>query len=340
VFRGATPELEVSNLFPIYDENRPSTRPIVNYALIIINVFIFFFFSAGGILALQMGIIYLGVIPIHILRGERLWTLLTSMFMHADFMHLFGNMIYLWVFGDNVEDDLGHLKYLLFYLFGGFVASFTHIASVIAALPTVGPVGLITPSVGASGAISAVLGAYLLLYPRARIRTVVFYFFIQIISVPAYYYLGFWFLYQLLMGLISLTGFTSGIAFWAHIGGFVAGLATVKLLGVKAKPKRRVTVVVRRRVRPPYYYEPWVRTPFADVIVEPERVRVVAELPGVDLEKINVVATSWDVVISADRGDIRFYRRILLPVPVIPQVNGLTYRNGVLSFYLKRIPYY
>lgn len=330
----------MSDLFPLYDENRPSTKPYVNYALIIVNVIIFFFFMGGGLVALRFGIVSLGVIPLYVLQGKRLWTLITSMFMHADFMHLFGNMIYLWVFGDNVEDDLGHIKYLTFYFVGGLIAAFTHIASVIISLPTLGPIGLITPSVGASGAISAVLGAYLLLYPRARIRTVVFYFFIQIISIPAYYYLGFWFLYQLLMGIISLSGLTSGIAFWAHIGGFMAGLLIVKALGVKAKPKKKVTVVVRKPVRPSYYYEPWVRAPFADVIVDPDKVRVVAELPGVESAKINVVATSWDVVISADRGDVKFYRRILLPVPVVPRVEELTYKNGVLSFALRRIPEY
>ena len=325
----------MSALFPIYDENRPATKPYVNYILISVNILVFFIFFGGGLETLRAGIISLGVRPVYILHGERLWTLFTSMFMHADLMHLLGNMLYLWIFGDNVEDDLGHIKYILFYFSGGLIASFTHIASVLIALPTVGPSGLILPSVGASGAISAVLGAYLILYPRARIRTVIFYFFIQIISVPAYYYLGFWFLYQLLMGVISLTGFSSGVAFWAHIGGFVAGVSMIKALGVKAKPKRKVSIIVRRPVKPPYY-EPWVRVPFMDVIVEPDRVRIIAELPGVDPENISVNATSWSVAIAADRGDMRFYRHIPLPVPVIPKVEELTYRNGVLSFVLYR----
>jgi len=282
-----------------------------------------------------MWISRLGVTPILILEGKNLWTLLTSMFMHADIMHLLGNMIYLWVFGDNVEDTLGHLKYLLFYLFGGFVASFTHIASVIVTLPTVGRVGLMIPSVGASGAISAVLGAYMLLYPRARIRTVVIYYFIQIISVPAYYYLGFWFLYQLLMGMISLTGLYSGVAFWAHIGGFAAGYLTIGASGIRAKPKKPTP----RMVKPirPIIVSPYVKTPLVDVILEGDRIRILAELPGVSLEDIRIAVTSWDVTISAERGDIRFYRHIILPAPAVPQIEDLTYHNGVLSFTLRRL---
>ena len=174
---------------------------------------------------LENGIWEFGTIPRDVMQGENLWTLITSMFMHADVMHLVGNMIYLWVFGDNIEDALGHTKYIVFYILGGLAASFAHIASLFAALPSFAyGVGFGIPSVGASGAISAVLGAYMLLYPRARIRTLVFYFLIQIITVPALYYLGFWFLYQLMMGFFSLTLLSSGVAFWAHIGGFIVGL--------------------------------------------------------------------------------------------------------------------
>ena len=326
-------------LFPLYDENRSMTKPYVNYALIAVNIAVFFFFMVQGVFAVKYGIVTLGVIPYFILKGKRLWTLFTSMFMHADIIHLFGNMLYLWVFGDNIEDDLGHVKYLLFYIFGGLIASFTHIASVLATLPTVGYIGLGIPSVGASGAISAVLGAYLFLYPRARIRTLVVYIFIQIVSIPAYYYLGFWFLYQLLMGLISLTGLRSGIAFWAHIGGFVTGYLTLRALGVKARPKRRIPVAVRRLVRPVRvpYVEPVVRAPFVDVLVEDDRVLVLAHLPGVDERDIMVYISSWDVTISAERGNVRFYRRVLLPVLVIPRIEDFSYKNGVLTIVLRRM---
>jgi len=325
-------------LFPLYDENRPSTRPYVNYALIIINVGVFLYFFIQG--TLDDAISTFGAIPgdIIALRIERLWTLLTSMFMHADITHILGNMVYLWVFGDNIEDAIGHFRYLIFYLFGGLAASFTHIASVIFTLPSLGPywgyISLETPAVGASGAISAVLGAYLLLYPRARIRTIVFYIFIQIVRVPAYYYLGFWFLYQLMMGMVSLTGISSGVAFWAHIGGFAAGFLAVKPFG--AKPKRRGETVPTEKPVTPLYVSPYVRTPFVDVLVEEEKVRIIAELPGVEERDINLAISNWDLVISAEHGNIRYYRRVELPTMVIPKAEEPIYNNGVLTFTLQR----
>ena len=306
----------------------------MTYGLLLVNVLVFFLFFLQGIEALDFGIVFLGAIPSDILVGERLWTLLTSMFMHADIMHLLGNMVYLWVFGDNIEDALGHAKYVAFYLLGGFAAGLTHIASLLVALPAIGVVGLKFPAVGASGAISAVLGAYLFLYPKARIRTLVFYIFIHIINVPAYYYLGFWFLYQLMMGVFSLTGFSSGVAFWAHIGGFVAGLVTVMIFGIKPRPMRRA--VARRRPVKPLYVRPWVRMPFVDVMLEGDRVRVLAEIPGVAERDIEVEVSNLEVVISTEHAERRYYRRIALPVLVFPKVEGLSYRNGVLSFTLKR----
>lgn len=231
-------------MFPIGDENRPALRPYVNYILLLVNVVVFFLFFAGGNTTLITGILNLGAIPSYILRGDRLWTLLTSMFMHADPIHLLGNMLYLWVFGDNIEDALGHGKYLLFYIFGGFAASFTHIASVL--LTPNNSFALDIPSVGASGSISAILGAYLLLYPNARIRTLVIRIFVSIVRVPAIFYLGFWFFYQFLMGVISLTGLSSGIAFWAHIGGFLFGALIVKALEVRPRRKRMRIIRMRR----------------------------------------------------------------------------------------------
>jgi len=324
-------------LFPLHDENRASTRSYVNYVLIVINVAVFFYFYMQGGRVLERAIVSLGTIPSHILAGERLWTLLTSMFMHADLMHILGNMVYLWVFGDNIEDALGHFKYFVFYLLGGSAASFAHIASIVYTLPSLDPysrlVDFNTPAVGASGAISAVLGAYLLLYPRARIRTLVFYIFIQIVSVPAYYYLGFWFLYQLVMGVVSLTGLSSGVAFWAHIGGFVAGFLTIKAFGAKVKAKRSLP---KEKPVTPLYVSPEVKTPFVDVLVEWDTVRVVAELLGVEERDINLSISNWDVVISAERGDLRYYRRIILPTMVIPEVRYVSYKNGVLTFTLHR----
>ncbi len=328
-------------MFPIQDEIKPAIKPYVNYGLLLINIVVFFFLLVTG--SLTEGLFMdVGAIPTYIVRGERLWTLLTSMFIHADIMHLFGNMIYLWVFGDNIEDAFGHAKYLVFYLLGGLAASFVHIASVFASLPLLTNVPWYLkptemPSVGASGAISAVLGAYILLYPKARIRTLVFYFLIQIITVPALYYLGFWFFYQLLMGFFSFTGLSSGVAFWAHIGGFVAGLVAVKAFGVKARP-RRGAVVGREPVKP-LYVSPKFRTPLVDVMVGGDRVRVVAELPGVKEEDIEVRVSGWELVITAKHGEIEYYKRVLLPFTVSPQVHDLDFRNGVLSFTLYRSMY-
>lgn len=327
-------------MIPIYDENRPSKRPYINYMLIIINVIVFFFFFTQGFRTFKATIMEYGAIPALILSGRRLETLFTSMFIHADILHLLGNMLYLWIFGDNIEDVLGHVKYLIFYLVGGLFADLAHIASTLLSFYT-SPVyyviaDLWTPAVGASGAISAVLGAYMLLYPNARIRTVVFYIFITIISVPAYYYLGFWFIYQLLMGVISLSGITSGVAFWAHIGGFVFGLMIVKAFNIK--PKRKVITKEEKAYRPVRpIVAPWVRAPLVDVHVEPERVIVMAYMPGVEESDIRLSVSEWEVIIAAERGDIRFYKHLVLPVPVIPRVVDLTYRNGVLSFVLYRL---
>jgi len=319
-------------MIPLYDENRPLKKPIVNYTLILINLIVFFLFFLTG--TLRKGIMLYGAVPIYILNGKNLWTIFTSMFMHADIMHIAGNMLYLWICGDNIEDALGHGKYLIFYLAGGVFSTFTHIASTLfSAFFTPIPYVLLDlriPSVGASGAISAVLGAYLLLYPGARIRTLVFYFyFFTVVSIPAFYYLGFWFLYQFLMGLFSLTGLPSTVAFWAHIGGFVFGMIIIKAFSIT--PRRRPSAPRRKPL-----VAPWTRAPLVDILVEDDLIRVFAFMPGVDEGDINIEAHEWEVVISAQREDMRYYGRIALPVPVIPRVKDVSYVNGTLSFILYR----
>jgi len=319
-------------MIPLYDENRPLKKPFVNYALISINIAVFFFFLLTG--NLLKGINLYGTVPAAILKGTRLWTLLTGMFMHADIMHLAGNMLYLWIFGDNIEDVLGHWKYLLFYLMGGVFSTFAHIFSTLfSAFFTPIPyviLDLRIPSVGASGAISSVLGAYLLLFPGARIKTLVFFFyFFTIISVPAFYYLGFWFLYQLMMGLFSLTGLPSTVAFWAHIGGFVFGMLIVRSFSIT--PRRRPVAPRRKPL-----VAPWTRAPLVDILVEAEFVRVYAFMPGVEVEDIVIKVREWEVTISAQRGTIRYFGRVALPVPVVPEVKEVFYVNGTLSFMLYR----
>ncbi len=193
----------------------------------------------------QKIILKYGMIPIYILFGEKLYTLLTNMFLHGDFMHLAGNMLYLFIFGDNVEDAFGHFKYLIFYIVSGLGAAIIHILSIFLMPPEMQKLALRVPAIGASGAISGVLGAYMILYPHARIKTLVMYWYITIVSIPAYYYIGFWFIYQLFMGVISLQ-LPLGVAFWAHIGGFMCGVILVKLLGVRPrKPRPRYYI---------YYY--------------------------------------------------------------------------------------
>jgi HSP20 family molecular chaperone IbpA len=254
------------------------------------------------------------------------------MFMHANIMHLLGNMVYLWVFGDNIEDLLGHTRYLIFYLLGGLAATFTHIGSVFVTLPSLGRAGFNIPSVGASGAISAVLGAYLVLFPKAKIRTLTFYIFITVITIPAYYYLGFWFIYQLMMGFFSLAGLPSGVAFWAHIGGFIAGSLTIKALRVS--PGFGRTDVLDRKPVKPLAVSPRVRRPFVDLMVEGNKIKILAELSGVRSEDIRIRVSETEVVILAEYGEVSYYRRIQLPVAVGSRVRDFSYRNGVLSFSL------
>jgi len=184
------------------------------------------------------------MIPEEIVNGQRLYTLFTSMFMHdpsslyGGAIHLFGNMLFLYIFGDNVEDVFGHVGYLVFYIVSGLIAAFTHIVSLFFA-PFIGSLVGIPNSlnltigvVGASGAISGVLGAYIVLYPKARIIALVFYL---IIPVPAIIFLGVWFVLQFFYGFFDISG---GVAYWAHIGGFVVGMVLALVFGLKMKKAR------------------------------------------------------------------------------------------------------
>jgi membrane associated rhomboid family serine protease len=149
------------------------------------------------------------------------------MFLHGGFLHFLGNMLYLWIFGDNVEDRLGHLRYVLFYLLCGWIAAYAHIWAEPAS---------VLPAIGASGAIAGVLGAYLLLYPRARVVALLpLGLFAPLVQIPAVFFLGFWFLQQFLLGTLSGPSASGGVAVWAHIGGFVAGFALVNLFQSSAR---------------------------------------------------------------------------------------------------------
>jgi membrane associated rhomboid family serine protease len=216
-------------MIPLRDKNPTRLRPYVNIAIILANVAVFAYeVSQGG--NLDLTIRRFAVIPADIsdvLRGHQFSLtpfegLFTSMFLHAGWLHLGGNMLYLWVFGDNIEDKLGHVRYFIFYLTCGLVSSAAYIY--------VDP-NSIVPAIGASGAISGVLGAYVLLFPKARVLTLIpIFIFIQVVELPAILVLGLWFVLQFFSGLASLgyqTAEAGGIAWWAHIGGFVAGLVLV-----------------------------------------------------------------------------------------------------------------
>ena len=214
-------------MIPLKD-NIPSSRtPLITIGLIVINVLVYLNQLTLPPRAAVRFVYLYGLIPVEIAGGELLvphpvplyGTILTSMFVHGGLFHLAGNMLYLWIFGDNVEDRLGRVRYLLFYLLSGVGAAATQILS--------DPHSQI-PMVGASGAISGVLGAYLLLYPHARVVTLVFFgWFIRLIEIPALFVLGFWILVQLASGLLTWGAQVGGVAWFAHVGGFVAGLVMV-----------------------------------------------------------------------------------------------------------------
>ncbi|GAB5448396.1 rhomboid family intramembrane serine protease [Gymnodinialimonas sp.] len=205
-------------MFPIRDHNPSERTPFVTWALIVINVVVFllYFPSMGGSEA-QLMAFYTewGLVPQMALRDGAFDTVFTSMFLHGGWMHLIGNMVFLWIFGDNLEDQMGHLGFALFYLASGAAAAGGQILS--------DPASTI-PMVGASGAIAGVMGGYLLMFPRARIDVlVILVVFIKIFTIPAWLMLGLWFALQLVSGLsMDLVG--GGVAYWAHAGGFIAGV--------------------------------------------------------------------------------------------------------------------
>jgi membrane associated rhomboid family serine protease len=221
-------------MLPLSDHNPRRTVPVVTVLLIAVNVLMFFWeISLGPRLERQL--IAISFIP------KRFWlpgyllpniaTMFVSMFLHGGFLHIASNMLYLWIFGDNIEDRLGHFRYLLFYLLCGVVAALAHaFANPNSAMP----------AIGASGAIAGVLGGYLILYPHARVTTLIpIFFFITIREIPAILVLGLWFVLQLFSGVGSLgvpaAQDVGGVAYFAHIGGFVAGMILIFVFGGKRR---------------------------------------------------------------------------------------------------------
>ena len=221
-------------MIPISDDNSGREKwPFVTVLLIVANVLVFLYEVSLSDVELDRFIREWGVIPSDISNGRDLHTLLSSMFLHGGWLHIGGNMLFLWIFGDNVEDYVGHLRFLLFYLLCGLAASVAHLAFNLNST---------IPTLGASGAIAGVLGAYLLLFPGARILTLVPVFFVWLMELPAYVILIYWFALQLLQGTATLAESApgGGVAWWAHVGGFVAGLILVKIV---ASRRRRYYVI-------------------------------------------------------------------------------------------------
>ncbi len=216
-------------MIPIRDTIRSRKIPVVTWMLIILNILVFLLQNSLTGEARYVFIYSWAVIPA--LGLSQIWRWITATFLHGSFGHLAGNMVYLWIFGDNVEDSMGRGKFLLFYLLMGFISSGVQVLS-----DSLSPV----PVIGASGAVAGILGAYYVLYPYSRIVTLMPAFFFRVVHIPAGFYLIFWFAIQFVSGITESPG-TSVIAWWAHIGGFVAGAALAKLF---RKPPIRY-----------YYYE-------------------------------------------------------------------------------------
>ena len=244
-------------LFPIGDENADRrTTPFVTYAFIALNLLVFVFLQGLG--GNDKFTYAYSAVPAEIISGRDIatpdrvvehpvtgqevaipglqptlipvwFTLITSMFMHGGIAHIFGNMLFLWIFGDNIEDRLGHLRYAIFYLVTGVLASLAHVFSTVAFASQEG--SMLIPSLGASGAISGVLGGYLLLFPTRKVTVIISYF---VTAVPAFIAIGLWFVFQLIngLGMLGSGSQAGGVAYAAHIGGFVAGLALITIFAI------------------------------------------------------------------------------------------------------------
>jgi membrane associated rhomboid family serine protease len=233
-------------MFPIRDDVPSRAYPFVTIGLIVVNVVVFLVEISMGSRGLQRLAYDHGLIPIYVTAyaqgagvsaGQAFFPFVSSIFLHGGWMHLIGNMWYLWIFGDNVEDRLGHARFLVFFILCGVVANIAHYA-----FNSMSEV----PAIGASGAVAGVLGVYLVSYPGARILTVIpLFFFIQFVELPALIVLGFWFILQFLNGIgsVVISTATGGVAWWAHIGGFIGGILIFGLF--RPRPK----VFYRRRAR-------------------------------------------------------------------------------------------
>lgn len=218
-------------MIPLKDDNPVSITPFITIGLIVMNVVLFLNQLTLSPQAYQQMVYTYGAVPLAIIQGQNLHSILTSMFLHGGFAHLLGNMLFLWIFADNIENLTGHGRFILFYLLCGLAAFLTHFI--------MAPTSQV-PMIGASGAISGVLGAYAIRFPRARVHVLWFLFFIiSVDRIPAAIVLGLWFVIQILSAL-SASASSAGVAWYAHIGGFIAGVILIRYF-----EKRRVVVYHR-----------------------------------------------------------------------------------------------
>jgi membrane associated rhomboid family serine protease len=326
-------------MFPIHDDTeRIHGRPYVNYSLIAINVIVFVWeIIVTGYFSDEQAVAEIfskyGAIPRSVLNGDLL-SILTSMFMHGGIAHIIGNMVFLFVFGDNIEDRFGHIKYLLIYIAWGAAAAIIHSIFAVSAG------GGMIPAVGASGAISGVMGAYLVMFPRAKIFTVIIAFFITTVRIPALAYIPFWFILQVIFGLIDPFG---GVAYLAHVGGFVAGLGTgytwkVFLSGKDIiNPLFKTDSQIIRKQRPKI--EESIPQASPEVIEGPDFYEIIAEIHGVS------DATDINASFEPDTGNVRIIARgsrnynMLAKLPttaVKPTVEYIHYLNGIARIRLTK----
>ncbi|MGD2142208.1 MAG: rhomboid family intramembrane serine protease [Candidatus Bathyarchaeota archaeon] len=216
-------------MLPIGDENPTRLKPYANIVIILTCIATFLWQSSQNRNFFIATLYAYGVVPARIAMGSNLYSLVTNIFLHGGWSHLLGNMLFLWIFGDNIEDCCGHLRYVAFYIVSGILATLLWLFTAW---------GSPYPAVGASGAISGVMGAYFILYPKVRIRTLVgIGLFWRVVRVPASAMIGLWFVYQLVLAFVPVN---AGVAYWAHIGGFVAGMVLARVI----RPKLRKPSII------------------------------------------------------------------------------------------------
>lgn len=332
-------------MFPLYDENPRTTRPYVNYGLIAANFVVFIWeVAVTGFFTNQEAVMRMfldhGFVPAKFLAAPFSITaatsILSSIFMHGGIMHLLGNMLFLWIFGDNIEDRFGHGKYFVIYLFWGFVASMAHLAYAM----NVGGDYLMVPAVGASGAISGVLGAYLLMFPRARIVTLMFFFLITTTRIPAFAYLILWFVFQVFSAGFDAGG---GVAYLAHIGGFAIGAAFGAGYRSIAKMRLKLPSIPMKkpeeRAVEPRKIGQLIKPLRMEGITTDKYVEILVEMPGVNQRDIMINVSDNVVYIDAvtEDGYRRYKGKAILRAKVKQRPEFTHYLNGILRIRLVRV---